>query len=33
VAVERMLTEQKFEAQARRLLRDLRQTAFVDIRA
>jgi peptidyl-prolyl cis-trans isomerase SurA len=31
--VQRMLTEQKFEMQARRFLRDLRQTAFVDIRA
>ena len=31
--VQRMLTEQKMEMQARRLLRDLRQTAFVDIRA
>jgi peptidyl-prolyl cis-trans isomerase SurA len=31
--VQRMLTEQKLELQARRLLRDLRQTAFVDIRA
>lgn len=31
--VFRMLTEQKLELQARRLLRDLRQTAFVDIRA
>lgn len=31
--VQRMLREQKMEMQARRLLRDLRQTAFVDIRA
>jgi peptidyl-prolyl cis-trans isomerase SurA len=31
--VQRMLTEQKMDLQARRLLRDLRQTAFVDIRA
>lgn len=31
--VQRMLTEQKMEMQARRFLRDLRQTAFVDIRA
>lgn len=32
-AVQRMLAEQRMELQARRLLRDLRQTAFVDIRA
>jgi peptidyl-prolyl cis-trans isomerase SurA len=31
--VQRMLSEQKMELQARRFLRDLRQTAFVDIRA
>lgn len=31
--VQRMLIEQKMEMQARRFLRDLRQTAFVDIRA
>lgn len=31
--IQRMLSEQKLELQARRLLRDLRQTAFVDIRA
>jgi len=31
--VQRMLVEQKMEMQARRFLRDLRQTAFVDIRA
>lgn len=31
--VTAMLTEQKLEMQARRLLRDLRQMAFVDIRA
>ena len=31
--ISRMLVEQKLEMQARRLLRDLRQTAFVDIRA
>jgi peptidyl-prolyl cis-trans isomerase SurA len=31
--ISRMLIEQKLEMQARRLLRDLRQTAFVDIRA
>lgn len=31
--VQRMLAEQKLELQARRFLRDLRQTAFVDIRA
>jgi peptidyl-prolyl cis-trans isomerase SurA len=31
--VQRMLTEQKLELQSRRFLRDLRQTAFVDIRA
>jgi peptidyl-prolyl cis-trans isomerase SurA len=31
--VARMLVEQKLELQARRFLRDLRQTAFVDIRA
>jgi peptidyl-prolyl cis-trans isomerase SurA len=31
--VQRMLAEQKMELQARRFLRDLRQTAFVDIRA
>ncbi len=31
--VQRMLIEQKMELQARRFLRDLRQTAFVDIRA
>lgn len=31
--VARMLVEQKLEMQARRFLRDLRQTAFVDIRA
>ncbi len=31
--IQRNLIEQKLEMQARRLLRDLRQTAFVDIRA
>lgn len=31
--IQRTLVEQKLELQARRLLRDLRQTAFVDIRA
>lgn len=31
--IQRMLAEQKIEVQARRFLRDLRQTAFVDIRA
>lgn len=31
--IQRTLIEQKMEMQARRLLRDLRQTAFVDIRA
>lgn len=31
--IQRVLVEQKLELQARRLLRDLRQTAFVDIRA
>lgn len=31
--VQRMLIEQKMEMQSRRFLRDLRQTAFVDIRA
>ena len=31
--IQRMLSDQKMEVQARRFLRDLRQTAFVDIRA
>ena len=31
--VQRMLTEQKMELQSRRFLRDLRQSAFIDVRA
>jgi len=31
--IQRMLAEQKMELQSRRFLRDLRQSAFVDIRA